>query len=840
MTIKLTLRNKYFLILTILFVWIITSALPYAQEQPDQQSVTEETEKSNFIKVSEIPQKLEENSLYIQNLKILIESSTDSTLTDSSWNNYLQRKADLQNAVDINNLDNYYTRKLDDTQRRWSKRAEQISIWQSIVKEKITKLEEEKTNLEDKKGIWQKTQENAIKEEAPPELLQNITEIITEFHNYLEKIGVLVNEKLKIQNTLADENIASGIIISKLKTELSNRKQEIFSQDSAPLWEVFSGRKDSVSISNQMGDIWSLYKRSANEFVEINKKNLTVDLLALLFLLLLVLGLKNFSKKLEDSDNSLTIAFKLLERPFSVTVLIFLLLFVLLYPEIPEILVSFIKFLAIIPLLRILLHIAHKSFALPLIGISLLFVLSEIQGISTTESQLERIVLFLLTFLAFAGFLWLIIKKPILPAIKGKSGEGLIWSGINIATLLFAISLVANILGYVSLAQILVVKTLSSIFIAIIFITASIILTALLNIYLLTKFAKRLRIIQNFPDKVRNTTNKIIKYAFIFYWILILIRAFESLFPIEEYFTELFTRQWTIGTFSISIAEVALFFITIWVSVLLARLIRFTLEGEILSRMTLPRGVPGAIGTLVKYLIVGFGILVAFSAAGLGLDKFTLIAGALGVGIGFGLQDLVRNFISGLILIFERPIQIGDAIQIDDVSGLASKIGIRSTIIKTWDGAEVIVPNGNLIANKLVNWTMTDRLRRIEIKVGVSYGTDVALVMQTLLKCAKDHQQILTNPASSVLFNDFAESYLEFELRCWTSHYSDWVTIRSDIRVAIDEAFDKEGIVIPFPQRDLHIISNITQDETKEKDFTDKRKKLEKTDKEEKPKDLNE
>ena len=179
----------------------------------------------------------------------------------------------------------------------------------------------------------------------------------------------------------------------------------------------------------------------------------------------------------------------------------------------------------------------------------------------------------------------------------------------------------------------------------------------------------------------------------------------------------------------------------------------------------------------------------------------------LGVGIGFGLQDIVKNFISGLILIFERPIQIGDAVQVEELSGRVKHIGIRSSTIKTWEGAEVIVPNGNLISNKLVNWTLSDQLRRIDIKVGVAYGTDVNLVMETLLECAKLNENILTSPAPYVLFNDFADSSLEFELRSWTSNYSDWVEIRSDIRVAIDKAFKEKNIEIPFPQRDLHLKS---------------------------------
>jgi len=187
------------------------------------------------------------------------------------------------------------------------------------------------------------------------------------------------------------------------------------------------------------------------------------------------------------------------------------------------------------------------------------------------------------------------------------------------------------------------------------------------------------------------------------------------------------------------------------------------------------------------------------------------------------LQELVNNFVSGLILIFERPIQVGDAVQIDTLSGRVSQIGIRSSIIKTWQGAEVIVPNGQLIASKLVNWTMSDNLRRIDIIVGTKYGSDVERVMEVLLQCAKFHKQILVNPAAYVLFNDFADSYLEFELRCWTSNYGAWIDIRSEIRVAIDKAFKDEGIEIPFPQRDLHLITDLTKDKESQKAQSEKK-----------------
>ena len=248
------------------------------------------------------------------------------------------------------------------------------------------------------------------------------------------------------------------------------------------------------------------------------------------------------------------------------------------------------------------------------------------------------------------------------------------------------------------------------------------------------------------------------------------------------------------GSFSFSLWNLVLFIISIWLAVIVARFVKFILEGDILPRLNLARGIPGAISAISSYLIVGFGLLVAIMGAGIDLNSFALIAGALGVGIGFGLQDIVKNFISGLILIFEHPIQVGDAVQVDELSGRVMHIGIRSSTIKTWDGAEVIVPNGNLISNKLINWTLSDQRRRIDIRIGVAYGTDVNLVRETLLDCTKQNEKILQSPPPYVLFNDFGESSLDFELRCWTADFSSWVEIRSDIRAAIDKLFKERKI----------------------------------------------
>ena len=364
------------------------------------------------------------------------------------------------------------------------------------------------------------------------------------------------------------------------------------------------------------------------------------------------------------------------------------------------------------------------------------------------------------------------------------------------------------------LVYVIVNGMLNSVYGIIVLVTAAIAFNALIVISLQTKPAQKFNVVRNQAAIIKITTAKIINLVVFIWSLFIIMNNFFIKDEIIEWLEETLGRVWEIGDLKIAIGNILLFFISIWLAVQIAKFVRFILEGDVLPRLNLARGVPGAISSITTYVIIGFGIIIATVSAGIDLSSFALLAGALGVGIGFGLQDIVKNFISGLILIFERPIQVGDAVQVDELSGRVKHIGIRSSIIKTWEGAEVIVPNGNLISNKLINWTLSDQLRRIDIKVGVAYGTDVSLVMETLLECAKQNESLLTSPAPYVLFNDFAESYLEFELRCWTSNYSNWVEIRSDIRVAIDEAFEKEEIVIPYPQRDLHIIT----DKTKEKD----------------------
>lgn len=244
--------------------------------------------------------------------------------------------------------------------------------------------------------------------------------------------------------------------------------------------------------------------------------------------------------------------------------------------------------------------------------------------------------------------------------------------------------------------------------------------------------------------------------------------------------------------------------------IILSSWIRSQLENNWLKMTSMGRGAREAMVTIIGYILFLIAIMSGLSAAGFDFGNVAIIAGALSVGIGFGLQNIVNNFVSGLILLFERPIRKGDWISVGGTEGYVKDIQIRSTKIETFDRADVIVPNSELISNQVTNWVLSNQNGRAIIPIGVAYGTDTEKVRDILLAIAEENENIAkTNymPAPKVLFRSFGDSSLDFELRVFLHNIDTRLSVISEINFAIDKAFREEGIEIPFPQRDLHVQS---------------------------------
>jgi small-conductance mechanosensitive channel len=238
-----------------------------------------------------------------------------------------------------------------------------------------------------------------------------------------------------------------------------------------------------------------------------------------------------------------------------------------------------------------------------------------------------------------------------------------------------------------------------------------------------------------------------------------------------------------------------------------ANAVTFFLKKVVLPKLPLRRGVPYAISTVTYYFLLLLVALSALFATGVDLNKFTVLTGALGVGLGFGLQNIVNNFVSGLILIFERPISIGDTVDVSGLVGVVRRIGARASTVVTYQGAEVIVPNSNLISNQVINWTLSSPWRRVDVRLSVAHGTDPERVIQMLVGVAESHPGVLLARRPAAFFMGFGENALNFELRFWCAEQDTWLQLQSDVTVAIAKALKEAGIEIPFPQRDLHVRS---------------------------------
>jgi small-conductance mechanosensitive channel len=269
---------------------------------------------------------------------------------------------------------------------------------------------------------------------------------------------------------------------------------------------------------------------------------------------------------------------------------------------------------------------------------------------------------------------------------------------------------------------------------------------------------------------------------------------------------KLFGLSFEVGSLRFSIKGLLLALIIFCLTHVLTRIGRRLLSEKVLDARNFERGLKDSIITITTYVFWGLGLILALGVLGVNATSLAVVFGALSIGIGFGLQNIFNNFISGLILLFERPIQVGDYVEVNGVWAEVKKINVRSTIVQTFDNSTVIIPNSDFISQQVTNWSFKDPRMRRHVDVGVAYGSDIELVRKTLLDIAANTTDILNYPLPDVLFLDHGDSALIFRLRFWT-HVDKYFSTTTDVRFQLDRRFRELNIEIAFPQRDIHIRS---------------------------------
>lgn len=273
-------------------------------------------------------------------------------------------------------------------------------------------------------------------------------------------------------------------------------------------------------------------------------------------------------------------------------------------------------------------------------------------------------------------------------------------------------------------------------------------------------------------------------------------------FCVKVWNTELFS--------SVTIGSILLLLILFASVIIIERIVQKQLIRRFLSRTKLQPSLQFGLSRIIGYTLIAVGFYVAFQLVGVDLSSLAIIAASLGVGIGFGLQNIINNLVSGIIILAERPISIGDRIEVAGVAGRVTKIQLRSTTVVTNDNITMIVPNADFISNTVTNWSHGDPKVRIRVPVGVAYGSDLKLLQRLLLEAAAEHPKALRDPSPVVLFTEFGDSSLNFELGVWTQEMTATpIHFTSEMNFIIDQKLRENDIEIPFPQRDLHVRSGL-------------------------------
>jgi potassium-dependent mechanosensitive channel len=679
----------------------------------------------------------------------------------------------------------------------------QIETWEKAASRRSEQQALLQNAIEQSRAIWRATQLAAKRQRLAKPIQERVDDVVKEAGNADLLLKERIAKLLELQNRIADKRKLLVEIDRRIEKAREEFGANLLTIDSPSLWQSLTSAAVGESLRVQANEGWRRVEGEVRTFFEARRDRLPIHG-ALLLAIFVVLYLIRYAG-MQDSErkDDLALARKILSFVFSSAFFIMLAVASLLYQRAAGDILRGIALLAVIPVLRFIPVLFSNAWRGAMYFIVCLYLVEFFRELFPPGWALARLLLLALDLVA-VGYAVALLRYGKGAILSLGRREALARLSLSMVSALLVISIAGNLVGNLSLAEFLTTATVRVAYLALLLYSLVELLIAVVSLGLKTRAAQISLLVRAHGELLSKRCATILRFAAGALWLMVVSYIFGFLGGLFSGGTSLLTRRWKVGATEVSLDELATFVSVVVVAWLLSRMIRFVFKEEIVPRIRLPRGVPGAVDMLSNYFILLFGFILALAAAGIDLSKITLVLSALGVGLGFGLQNIVSNFVSGLILAFEHPIQVGDTLEVGSLLGKVQRLGFRASVIRTFDGAEVIIPNGELVWGQVINWSLSDRIRRIEVSVGVAYGTDPNRVLEILRGVAEKHQAVLRYPLADALFEQFGDSSLDFKLRCWVS-VDDFYKVRSELAVGINDAFKQGGITIPFPQRDLHI-----------------------------------
>jgi small-conductance mechanosensitive channel len=691
---------------------------------------------------------------------------------------------------------------LEDEQRYWRSRGVEYTAKRKLLTQRAAKLEEQIQTLESQQPDWEATWIQIQKSPEIEAIVDRVKQQLDKIQNAKAQTQEQLNVVLTLQTQVSQEDQQISDVLLRVRQASERERGHVLEIDGRPLGEQRDLQTPAQDIRPSFRRSFDRAYSSAQEFLTSHIPS-TIGLAVIYFLALLsVFRLRGYVPSLPNISAG---AEHVLRRPFSVALLVTLIGTGQYVVSAPIAMAFIFYLLYIVPVLRLLAPLVEPKLQIFLSVLSAFYVLGGAYMLIQFPPLFRRDLYALLVLAALVSFLWL--TRP------SRMGRRPSWTrkvricmiGIRADIVLLAASLVANVVGFVSLAQVLGLSALVGSFVAVALYCGARVLTLILSTVLRTNWARALLEVRT--ESVERWGGRLLGVGALCLWLRYMLRVLTiydgvmgALSNLLRYPIGFHQVHFTLGG-ALSIVLILL------LGYALANALTVFVGKLVLPRLPLNRGVPYAISTVFYYVLLLLVALATLSATGIDLNKLTVLTGALGVGLGFGLQNIVNNFVSGLILLFERPIHVGDTVDVSGLVGMVRRIGARSSTVVTFQGAEVIVPNSNLISNQVINWTLSSEWRRVDVPIGVAYGTDPERVIKLLIEVAQSHPGVLLARPPMAFFLGFGDSALRFELRFWSDQQDTWFQLQSDVTVAVAKAVKEAGIEIPFPQRDLHVRS---------------------------------
>jgi len=693
---------------------------------------------------------------------------------------------------------------LEDEQRYWRSRNLEYGEERRLLTLRAAKLVEQIQILEAQQPEWLATW---IRIRESP----GIESVVERTKGQLDKIQAaksLAQEQLNIvltlQNEVAQQDQQISDILLQVREARNGEPTRLLEPNSLPLWNAHRLSQMDQSAGPVFQGSFDRSFTTAREFLRTRKLAMLSIVGAYLLALLAVFKLRRYAARRTPLEVT-SEASHVLGRPFSVALLLTLIGTMKFVASIP-IGLAFVFYLAyMIPVLRILAPLVAPRARIFLYVQATLYGLEGVYLLVQLPPLLRRELYAVLVLLALISLVWLVRPSKMSQAMVPPPGQQMLVIGIRGALLLLAGSLLANIIGFVSLSQVLGLTALVGPFGASALYCGARVLALILGVVLrthCTRAALNLRV-----DAIERWGSRLLILGASLFWLKLMLQLVTFYDSVIEVATKLLRHPISFEKIHFTLGDALGVPLILLGGYFLASAFTFLLKNVVLPKLPLQRGVPYAISTITHYVLLLLVALAALSGAGIELNKFTVLTGALGVGLGFGLQNIVNNFVSGLILLVERPIHVGDTVDVGGLVGIVRRIGARSSTVVTFQGAEVIVPNSNLLSNQVINWTLSSQWRRVDVPVRVAYGTDPERVIKLLVAVAESYPGVLLDRPPMAFFMGFGESALNFELRFWSAWQDTWFQLQSDVTVGVAKALREAGIEIPFPQRDLHLRS---------------------------------